>query len=101
MSRKTKRNLDVKVKEKIERPKRYKVIMLNDDYTPMEFVTEVLRTVFHKNHEQAYYIMRTVHEQGIGVAGIYSKDIAETKKDKAILIARERQYPLMLRTEPE
>ena len=75
--------------------------MFNDDYTPMEFVTMVLEQIFNKSPAQATRVMLIVHRQGSGIAGVYSKEIAETKRDKTIQVARESGYPLMLHTEPE
>ena len=90
-----------KEKKKIKPPSKYKVVFHNDDYTPMEFVTTILEKIFNKTPAQATRVMLTVHRQGSGIAGVYSKEIAETKRDKTIQIARESGYPLMLNTEPE
>jgi ATP-dependent Clp protease adaptor protein ClpS len=75
--------------------------MLNDDYTPMEFVTMVLEQIFNKSPAEASRVMLSVHRQGSGIAGIYSKEIAETKRDRTIQEARSNGFPLMLHTEPE
>ena len=101
MAKKTKRQNTTKVLERTQRPKRYKVVMFNDDYTPMEFVVMVLEQIFNQSPAQATRVMLTVHRQGSGIAGVYSKEIAETKRDKTIQIARESGFPLMLQTEPE
>jgi ATP-dependent Clp protease adaptor protein ClpS len=77
-----------------KRPSMYKVILLNDDYTPMEFVVEILKQVFHKPHPEATRIMLHVHQNGMGVAGVYPYEIAETKVRTVEELARESQYPL-------
>lgn len=86
---------EIKTKE----PPMYKVILLNDDYTSMEFVVQVLETVFHKSPEEAKGIMLLVHEKGSGLAGIYTKDIAETKIAIVQQLARQKEYPLKCRME--
>lgn len=91
----------VKEREKTKIPPKYKVIFHNDDFTPMEFVTEVLVQLFHHSPAAATRIMLTVHRTGIGVAGIYSREIAESKAQKTTQVAREYQYPLLVTTEPE
>jgi ATP-dependent Clp protease adaptor protein ClpS len=85
----------------IRQPKRYKVIMHNDDYTTMDFVIEVLVTVFKKNAVEATKIMYDVHRQGIGVAGIYVCDIARTKLIQAMEMAEKANFPLKLSMEEE
>lgn len=75
-------------------PPMFKVLLLNDDYTPMEFVVQVLQQFFAKSREQATHIMLKVHNEGIGVCGIYPHDIAETKVNQVISFAREQQHPL-------
>jgi ATP-dependent Clp protease adaptor protein ClpS len=77
-----------------KRPSMYKVILLNDDYTPMEFVVEILKQVFYKPHAEATRIMLHVHQNGMGVAGVYPFEIAETKVRTVEELARESQYPL-------
>jgi ATP-dependent Clp protease adaptor protein ClpS len=98
---KTQKENDLQTKERVKRPQRYKVIMSNDDFTPMEFVIGVLEHFFNRTPAQSTRIMLTIHHQGYGVAGVYSKEVAETKRDKTIQFARENGYPLMLHTEPE
>jgi ATP-dependent Clp protease adaptor protein ClpS len=93
--------LVIEPKTKVTRPPMFKVMMLNDDYTPMEFVVEVLKTVFHQPHEEAMSIMLAIHHQGVGQCGVYTRDVAETKIDHAICIAREHDYPLQCRLERE
>lgn|SRR5690606_13191521 len=86
-------------KPRLKQPPRYKVIMFNDDYTPMEFVVEVLEVFFGKNREQATSIMLTVHTQGKAVCGIYTRDVAETKAAQVNQCAREHQHPLLCEIE--
>lgn len=86
-------------KPKLKKPPLYKVILLNDDYTPMEFVVEVLESFFKMNREQATQVMLTVHTQGKGVCGIYTKDIAETKAAQVNQYARDHQHPLLCEIE--
>ena len=75
-------------------PPMYKVILLNDDYTPMEFVVDVIQRFFSKSREQAMQIMLKVHTEGAGVCGVYPQDIAETKLNQVVGYAREHQHPL-------
>ena len=82
-----------KVKTKIKKPSMYKVLMLNDDYTPMEFVVSLLKNFFQKNHQEAYQIMLEVHTKGTSICGVYSYEIAETKISHVIDIARQEGYP--------
>ena len=82
-------------------PRRYKVIFHNDDYTTMEFVVDVLKRFFHKTDTEAAHIMLTVHKSGAAVAGVYTRDVAETKKAEVMDCARENGMPLLLTTEPE
>jgi|SRR5690554_527381 len=84
---------------RLQQPPRYKVIMFNDDYTPMEFVVEVLEVFFGKNREQATNIMLTVHTQGKAVCGVYTRDVAETKTAQVNQCAREHQHPLLCEIE--
>ncbi|GKS68213.1 ATP-dependent Clp protease adaptor protein ClpS [Nitrosomonas sp. PY1] len=81
-----------KSKEKI--PPLYKILLLNDDYTPMEFVIEVLTRFFSMNQEQAIRVMLKVHTEGVGVCGVYTSDIASTKVKQVIDFARKNQHPL-------
>lgn len=78
----------------VSHPKQYKVYLLNDDYTSMEFVVDILITVFRKNFSQARAIMLEVHEKGLGLCGVYSYEIAETKVNQVINLARESGFPL-------
>ena len=86
-------------KPELKRPPLYKVVLLNDDYTPMEFVVEILEVFFRMNREQATHVMLTVHTKGKGVCGIYSRDIAETKSAQVNQYARENQHPLLCEIE--
>jgi ATP-dependent Clp protease adaptor protein ClpS len=86
-------------KPELKRPPLYKVILLNDDYTPMEFVVEVLESFFKMNREQATQVMLTVHTQGKGVCGIFTRDIAETKAAQVNQYARDHQHPLLCEVE--
>lgn len=81
-------------------PEMYKVLLLNDDYTPMEFVVSVIEQFFNKSREQATQIMLKVHTEGMGVCGIYPKDIAETKMQRVMDAAHEAQHPLQCVIEP-
>lgn len=86
-------------KPKLKRPPMYKVVMLNDDYTPMDFVVEVLEMFFAMNREQATRIMLQVHTQGKAVCGVFTRDIAETKAAQVNQYARENQHPLLCEIE--
>jgi len=90
-----------KVRVKTERPKLHKVILVNDDYTPREFVVSVLKAEFRMNEEQAYRVMITAHQRGVCVVAVYAKDVAETKATRATDAGRAKGYPLMFTTEPE
>lgn len=90
-----------KPKTKPKRPPFYKVILLNDDYTPMDFVVHILETVFRRSHEEAVEIMLTVHQKGAGICGVYTRDVAETKVDQVIEYARINEYPLQCVMEKE
>lgn len=86
-------------KPKLKQPPRYKVIMLNDDFTPMDFVIEVLVSFFYMDSEQATQVMLTVHTQGRAVCGIFTRDVAETKAALVVDFARENEHPLMCNVE--
>lgn len=87
------------LKPELKRPSMYKVIMLNDDYTPMEFVVEVLEQFFKMHREQATQIMLKVHTNGSAVCGVFTRDIAETKASQVNQYARENQHPLLCEIE--
>ena len=86
---------------KPERPKLHKVMLVNDDYTPREFVVRVLKAEFSLGEEQARRVMMTAHQRGVCVVGVFTKDVAETKATRATDLARKEGYPLMFTTEPE
>jgi ATP-dependent Clp protease adaptor protein ClpS len=86
-------------KPELKQPSLFKVVLINDDYTPMEFVVEVLEVFFRMNREQATHVMLTVHTQGKGVCGIYTQDIAETKAAQVNQYARENEHPLLCEIE--
>ena len=88
-------------KPKTKRPPLYKVMLLNDDYTPMEFVVLVLERFFGLNHAQAFEIMLTVHKKGLAVLGVFSHEIAETKVAQVMDFARRHQHPLQCTMEKE
>ncbi len=90
-----------RVKPKVERPKLHKVLLVNDDYTPREFVVEVLKAVFRTSEDQAYRIMVTAHQKGVCVVAVYTKDIADTKATEATDMGKAAGFPLMFSTEPE
>ncbi len=83
-----------RVKTQTQRPSMYRVLLLNDDYTPMEFVISVLRTFFHKGPDEATRIMLLVHHQGVGECGVYTYEVADTKVTQVMDYARKHQHPL-------
>jgi ATP-dependent Clp protease adaptor protein ClpS len=91
----------VKARPKTRKPAMYKVLMLNDDYTPMEFVVHVLERFFQKNREEATRIMLHVHRRGVGVCGVYTYEVAETKVTQVMDLARQNQHPLQCTIEKE
>jgi ATP-dependent Clp protease adaptor protein ClpS len=90
-----------KTRPKTQRPSLYKVLLLNDDYTPMEFVVHVLERFFGKSREDATRIMLHVHQKGVGVCGVYTFEVAETKVAQVIEFARQNQHPLQCTMEKE
>ena len=90
-----------KTQPKTQRPPLYKVILLNDDYTPREFVVMVLNAVFRMGAERAYQVMMTAHRRGACVIAVYARDVAETKAKEATELGRAKGYPLFFTTEPE
>lgn len=88
-------------KPRLQRPPLYKVILLNDDYTPMEFVVIVLQRFFSKSREEATRIMLHVHQKGIGVCGVFTRELAETKVRQVMIFSHENQHPLQCTMEPE
>jgi ATP-dependent Clp protease adaptor protein ClpS len=89
-----------RTQEKLEKPRFFRVLLHNDHYTTREFVVEVLQLYFHKSEAEATQIMLQVHHQGMGVAGVYTHEVAETKIRQVELLAREYEYPLRLSMEP-
>jgi ATP-dependent Clp protease adaptor protein ClpS len=96
----TRADFAVKKKEKIKEPQDFKVVMLNDDFTSMDFVVDILVLVFHKNEGEANRIMLDIHNKGRGIAGIYALDIAETKVNQVTALAEQNDFPLQCIIEP-
>ena len=90
-----------KVRTKVERPRLHKVILVNDDYTPREFVVTVLKAEFRMSEDEAYKVMITAHRKGACVVAVYTQDVAETKAARATEAGRLKGYPLLFTTEPE
>ena len=88
-------------KKKVKRPNLYKVVLHNDHYTTMEFVIAVLINIFHLEHSKAFQVMMHVHKKGVGIAGIYPYEIAETKAHRVMNLAREQKFPLRCSVESE
>jgi ATP-dependent Clp protease adaptor protein ClpS len=88
-------------KQKVERPRMWRVLLHNDDYTTQEFVVWVLETVFRKPQAEAFTIMLSVHRSGLGVAGVYTHDVAETKLKTTKNLAEQHEFPLLVTMEPE
>ncbi|MDG2319708.1 MAG: ATP-dependent Clp protease adapter ClpS [Rhodospirillaceae bacterium] len=91
----------IKTRPKVKKPSMYKVLMLNDDYTPMEFVVHILERVFSKNADEATQIMLHVHQKGVGVCGVYTYEVAETKVTQTMDLAKKHQHPLQCTLEKE
>ena len=91
----------VETRAKTKKPSMYKVLMLNDDYTPMEFVVHVLERFFSKNRSEATAIMLHVHRRGVGICGVFTYEVAETKVTQVIDYARKHQHPLQLTLEKD
>lgn len=89
------------IKPQVERPKLYKVILINDDFTPREFVVTVLKGEFKLSEDQAHRVMITAHRRGVCVVAVFTKDVAETKATRATDAGKAKGYPLMFTTEPE
>ena len=88
-------------KPKTKKPRMYKVIILNDDYTPMEFVVHILQAFFNLSHEKAQDVMLNVHQKGKGVCGVYTRDVAETKVEQVNDYSRQNQHPLLTTMEAD
>ncbi len=97
----TRGEVATKTRTRTQRPSLYKVLLLNDDYTPMEFVVHVLERFFGKSREEATRIMLLVHHKGVGVCGVYTYEVAETKVAQVIEFARQHQHPLQCMMEKE
>ena len=91
----------VGVEIKVERPRLFKVMLVNDDFTPREFVVTLLKAEFRMGREKANQVMMTAHQRGVCVVAVFTKDVAETKATNATDIARQNEYPLLFTTEPE
>ena len=98
---KPKTTTQTKTKPKLQRPPLYKVILLNDDYTPREFVVRVLKAEFRMSEDQAHRVMITAHTKGACVVAVFTQEIAESKATRATEMARNEGYPLLFTTEPE
>lgn len=90
-----------RTEKKVAHPTMFRVVLLNDDYTPMEFVVHVLQEVFAKTRDESVVLMMKVHKEGAAVAGVYTREIAETKVGAAMDLARQHGYPLLLSAEPD
>jgi ATP-dependent Clp protease adaptor protein ClpS len=90
-----------RTRTRTERPKLWKVILLNDDYTPREFVVQVLKAVFRMNETHAYSVMMTAHRKGACVIAVFTRDVADTKAKEATELGKQKGYPLYFTTEPE
>lgn len=92
---------DSQVDERVEHPRLWKVLLHNDDYTTQEFVVWVLESIFHLPSADAFAIMMHVHQQGVGVAGLFTRDVAETKVKATQQLAEQHEYPLLVTIEPD
>jgi len=93
--------IDEKIKHTIQEPLRYKVVLLNDDQTPMEWVIDILTTIFKHSESTAKELTLTIHNEGSGIAGIYTYEIAEQKSVEAVSASRERGFPLQIKVDEE
>jgi ATP-dependent Clp protease adaptor protein ClpS len=98
---KTSSTTRTKTRLKTERPRLHKVILVNDDYTPREFVVMVLKSEFRMTEDQAYAVMLTAHRRGVCVVAVYTREVAETKATRGTEAGRSKGYPLLFTTEPE
>ena len=92
---------DSQVDERVDHPRLWKVLLHNDDYTTQEFVVWVLESIFHLPNAEAFAIMMHVHQQGVGVAGLFTRDVAETKVKATQQLAEQHEYPLLATIEPD
>jgi ATP-dependent Clp protease adaptor protein ClpS len=90
-----------RTEQQLERPRLWRVLLHNDDYTTQDFVVWILETVFHKPRAEAFAIMMSVHQSGMGLAGVYTHDVAETKTRTVRGLAEEHEFPLLVTMEPE
>jgi|TARA_B100001029_G_scaffold164899_1_gene156140 ATP-dependent Clp protease adaptor protein ClpS len=95
------RGVAVKSRPKTKKPSMYKVLMLNDDYTPMEFVIYVLESFFSMSHDEATQVMLHVHQKGVGVCGVFTYEIAETKVNQTMDLAQKNEHPLQCTIEKD
>ncbi len=96
----TQTGLESKTKYQVKEPKQYKVVMYNDDFTPMDFVVDILEMIFNKEHAEAITLMLRVHKENSAVVGIYYYDIAMTKTQEAMHLAKQKGYPFQVKVEP-
>lgn len=96
----TQTELESKTRNRIKEPKQYKVVMYNDDFTPMDFVVDILEGIFNKDHAEAITLMLRVHKENSAVVGIYYYDIAMTKTQEAMHLAKQKGYPFQVKVEP-
>lgn len=96
----TQTGLESKTRAHIKEPKQYKVVMYNDDFTPMDFVADILEMIFNKEHAEAITLMLRVHKENSAVVGIYYYDIAMTKTQEAMHLAKQKGYPFQVKVEP-
>ena len=92
---------ETRSEQKLEHPRMWRVLLHNDDYTTQDFVVWVLESIFHKPRSEAFAIMMSVHRSGLGVAGVYTHDVAETKMKATRQLAEEHEFPLLVTMEPE
>jgi ATP-dependent Clp protease adaptor protein ClpS len=90
-----------RVQQKLEHPRMWRVLLHNDDYTTQDFVVWVLESIFHKPRGEAFTIMMSVHRSGLGIAGVYTHDVAETKVQATRTVAEEHEFPLLVTMEPD
>lgn len=100
MAEQTKLTRYTNTKFKVKEPRMYRVVMYNDDFTPMDFVVEILMTIFDKSETEAFHLMYSIHRGVKAVVGTYIRDIAETKAAQAVKLAREEGYPFCVEAEP-
>ncbi len=96
----TQNQSDIEAAQQTQKPRLWHVVLLNDDFTPMDFVVEILVRIFHHTEETAHMIMLKVHNEGRGIAGTYIWEIAETKADNVLQLATQNEYPLYVTLEP-